>query len=85
VATTYEPHGTKFTNLSCGVALIAAPVFVPQGKICLMQRGPGFHAEKVINCLIGGGVAAIIFARWANDGHLQDHGASADDAKTAAG
>jgi hypothetical protein len=44
--------------------LVAAPV-VLQGKVCLMQRGTGFHAEKVINCLNGGGVAAIIFARCA--------------------
>jgi hypothetical protein len=59
----YRVPSCSPTALVC--ALVAAPVVVLQGKVCLMQRGTGLFAEKVVNCLNGGGVAAIIFARCA--------------------
>lgn len=34
-----------------------------KGKICLIQRGGSTFAEKVVNCINGGGVAGVIYAR----------------------
>jgi serine protease len=33
------------------------------GKVCLMQRGGNYFCQKVLNCMAGGGVAALIYAR----------------------
>jgi hypothetical protein len=49
----------------CGMLLLLLLLLVltSQGKICLIQCGQSAFAEKVTNCVKGGGIAAIIYAR----------------------
>ena len=45
--------------VNCGMGF--SPCTNATGKICLIQRGSTYFCEKVINCVAGGGVGAVIF------------------------
>ena len=47
--------------VDCGLAFW--PCANAAGKVCLIQRGSGYFCQKVLNCMAGGGVAALIYGR----------------------
>jgi subtilisin family serine protease len=57
-------------SFDCGTA--ASTCTGATGKVCLIQRGGGTFASKVLNCQGGGGVAAVVYNNLAGffDGTL---------------
>jgi len=51
--------GVSGELVDCGLGL--SPCVGAQGKVCLIQRGQATFCTKVLNCLAGGGIAAVIY------------------------
>jgi serine protease len=47
--------------MDCGLGL--STCWNAAGKVCLIQRGQNLFCEKVHNCVLGGGIAAVIYNR----------------------
>eukprot|EP00775_Hariotina_reticulata_P011225 gene11225-11374_t len=57
--TSSDRCGVSGQLVNCGLGL--SPCVGAQGKICLIQRGQAYFCTKVLNCLAGGGIAAVIY------------------------